>query len=65
MGQEIFLVARSVVAVVVVVVFVRGKRTHACVKHITVSDVQFTHFFSSPPYTFTGPKIDILLRYRP
>ena len=38
--QEIFLVARSVVVVVV-----QGKRTLACVRNITMSDIQFTHFW--------------------
>ena len=45
----------------VVVVVVQDKRTHAWVKHITMSDVQFTHFSSSTSYTFTGSKIDALL----
>ena len=43
---------------VVVVVVVQGKRTHAWVKHITMSDVQFTH---SPPYAFTGHKLMLSL----
>ena len=40
--QEIFLVARSVVVVVV-----QGKRTLACVRNITMSDIQFTHFLGA------------------
>jgi len=33
-----------VVAVAVVVVVVQDKRKHVWVKHITISDLQFTHF---------------------